>query len=73
MALPGVGGVHGLHIWSISSSEVFLSCHLRTLPEEPGDTDAVISGANAMLERDFGITHTAIQVERALSCGSCCR
>ncbi len=35
MALPGVGGVHGLHIWSISSSEVFLSCHLRTLPEEP--------------------------------------
>jgi cobalt-zinc-cadmium efflux system protein len=73
MALPGVGGVHGLHIWSISSSEVFLSCHLRTLSEEPGDTDAVISGANAMLERDFGITHTAIQVERALSCGSCCR
>ncbi|HSV96965.1 MAG TPA: cation diffusion facilitator family transporter [Spirochaetota bacterium] len=77
LALPGVCGVHGLHIWSISSSEVFLSCHIRTLPGESGDTDAVIAGANAMLKREFGISHTAIQVERGLSCGetpeNCCR
>jgi cobalt-zinc-cadmium efflux system protein len=77
LALPGVDGVHGLHIWSISSSEVFLSCHVRTLPDESGDTDTVIAGANAMLEREFGITHTAIQVERGLECGrageNCCR
>ncbi len=77
MELPSVAGVHGLHIWSISSSEVFLSCHLRTEPDGSGDTDEVIAGANAMLEREFGITHTAIQVERALPCGessgNCCR
>jgi len=77
LSVPGVAGVHGLHIWSISSSEVFLSCHLQSAAGEGDDTDAVIAGANVMLERDFGITHTAIQVERGLACGrageNCCR
>ncbi|OPZ36428.1 MAG: Cadmium, cobalt and zinc/H(+)-K(+) antiporter [Spirochaetes bacterium ADurb.BinA120] len=77
LAVSGVAEVHGLHIWSISSSEIFLSCHLRSVEGGAGDTDAVIAAANAMLERDFGITHTAIQVERALLCGkageNCCR
>ena len=26
--VPGVNSVHGLHIWSIDSSDVFLSCHI---------------------------------------------
>lgn len=28
-ALPGVEDVHDLHIWSISSNSISLTCHIR--------------------------------------------
>jgi cobalt-zinc-cadmium efflux system protein len=76
-ALPEVAGVHGLHIWSVSSTEVFLSCHI-CLSGEGSGSDGLIQRVNRMLEDEFGITHTAIQVEQTLLCtlgdgSSCCR
>ncbi len=76
--VTGVGSVHGLHIWSINSSEVFLSCHIcidQSL--ENIDTDNVIKQVNSMLENEYGITHTTIQTENEAICsnkpGDCCR
>lgn len=78
LGVEGVGSVHGLHIWSVSSTEVFLSCHICV--NAPGsDTDGLISRINRMLEERFGIGHTTIQVENELMCGingkpgDCCR
>jgi cobalt-zinc-cadmium efflux system protein len=28
--INGIDEVHGLHVWSINSNEVFLSCHICT-------------------------------------------
>ncbi len=76
--VSGVGDLHGLHIWSISSREVFLSCHI-TIPvvTEEVDTDAVIYRVNRMLDERYGITHTTLQVERDMLCDpdgrDCCR
>jgi cobalt-zinc-cadmium efflux system protein len=76
--IAGVGSLHGLHIWSINSSEVFLSCHICVNQSvENLDTDNVIKQINSMLENKYGITHTTIQTEIAAICsnkpGECCR
>ncbi len=77
-SVEGVGGVHGLHIWSISTSEVFLSCHICTAETPaPVSSDDIIRRVNEMLEQRFAITHTALQVENTNLCsfdsGKCCR
>lgn len=76
--VKGVGSVHGLHIWSISSSEIFLSCHVcvdRSLGNI--NSDNIIKSVNSMLEEKYGITHTTLQIENFEICsnepGSCCR
>ena len=73
----GAIDVHGLHIWSVSSSEVFLSCHIcLDRPGGAADNDTIISAVNKMLESKFGIAHTTIQVETGRFCvdgnNGCC-
>ncbi len=73
LSIDSVKDVHGLHIWSINSTEAFLSCHIH-IDSDNGDT--IINKANAMLKEKFGITHTTIQIENSLLCksnDSCCR
>jgi len=75
--IQGVEDVHGLHIWSVSSTEVFLSCHIYLGEHSSGtDTSRVISMVNTLLAEEFGIEHTTIQVETSLLCNpgnDCCR
>lgn len=76
LGIEKVGSIHGLHIWSINSKEVFLSCHI-CLDEDSGIySDQVIVKINLMLNEKFGIEHTTIQVESGDFCGGlagdCC-
>lgn len=70
LSVPGVQSVHGLHIWSIDSSDVFLSCHV-CMEEVDGkrDTDKIIRDVNSMLEKNHHIYHTVIQAENENLCG----
>lgn len=60
--LPGVARVHDLHIWSISTTDVALTCHLVMPGGCPGDE--FLHGTSAMLHDRFEIGHSTIQVER---------
>jgi cobalt-zinc-cadmium efflux system protein len=75
--IENVESVHGLHIWSINSTEVFLSCHIiASGTSGERDTDAIIKNVNTMLEERHGISHTTLQVENTRICeetGRCCR
>lgn len=78
--VAGVHSVHGLHVWSVSSSEVFLSCHVCLDPAlNHRNTDDLVIRINRMLRARFGIHHTTIQVEKKQMCGigknssECCR
>ena len=62
MALPGVTRVHDLHIWSMSTTDVALTCHLVMPDGCPGDS--FLHDASAMLHDQFEIGHSTIQVER---------
>ncbi|MFD9213900.1 cation diffusion facilitator family transporter [Streptomyces sp. NPDC059544] len=60
-AEPSVREVHDLHVWQITSEEVALSAHV--LVESGGDCHAVRRGLEDLVRRDFGITHTTLQVD----------
>ncbi len=73
-ALTGVGGIHDLHVWTLSSGSVALSVHLAA--DESRDVGELLHEAAHVLEERFAITHTTIQVEPEGSepsdhCGDC--
>jgi cobalt-zinc-cadmium efflux system protein len=65
--VPGVLGVHDLHIWSLGSSTHALSCHVLIEDVPPSESDTILRSLNALLEGRFGITHTTVQFEH-VSC-----
>jgi cobalt-zinc-cadmium efflux system protein len=72
--LPGVTGVHDLHIWAMSTSETALTVHL--LKPDARDDDTLIKQASRELHDRFGIEHITIQWERRPEldhCGSSCQ
>ena len=56
-----VASLHDLHIWSMSTTEVALTCHLVTPEGHPGD--AFLHDLAADLAKRFRIHHATIQVE----------
>lgn len=69
VALPGVKGVHHVHVWATSTQERALTAHLVTDGREPA---AMLERANALLVERFGITHATIQTEDADYAFRCC-
>ncbi|MFM7035929.1 MAG: cation diffusion facilitator family transporter [Planctomycetia bacterium] len=61
--LPGVVGVHELHVWGASTSETSLTAHLDI--HGTADHDAVLHAAHTMLRERFHIAHTTIQAQRS--------
>ncbi|CAM5343376.1 putative cation transporter [Streptomyces avidinii] len=60
---PPVTEVHDLHIWTITSGQAALSAHVLVAPE--GDCHAVRRDLEAVLAKEYGITHTTLQVDHA--------
>jgi len=59
--VPGVAGVHDLHVWSLSSDDSSLSVHVELA--EGADGEAARLAIAALLESSFGIAHATIQTE----------
>ncbi|HVG51023.1 MAG TPA: cation diffusion facilitator family transporter [Xanthobacteraceae bacterium] len=65
--LHGVTGVHDLHIWPMSTTEIALTVHV-VRPQALSDDDFLAETARE-LEHRYGIHHTTIQIERgAMEC-----
>lgn len=60
-SLAGVGAVHDLHAWTITTGMTALSAHL--VVENADGGLSVLEQANAVLSDEFGIAHTTLQVE----------
>lgn len=60
-ALPGVKGVHDLHVWAMSTTQIALTAHLVMPGGHPGD--AFLERIAHDLHHRFHITHPTIQIE----------
>jgi cobalt-zinc-cadmium efflux system protein len=63
--VPGVSAVHDLHVWTITSGLVALSCHIVVTCEGPNcrSHDEILTDAKQVLRDKFRIEHTTIQFE----------
>jgi cobalt-zinc-cadmium efflux system protein len=60
-ALPGVAGLHDLHIWAMSTTETALTCHLVMPAGHPGDQ--YLAELSRELDHRFHISHATLQIE----------
>jgi cobalt-zinc-cadmium efflux system protein len=58
-ALPGVTGVHDLHVWNMSANRAALSAHMTL--EDGVRWPATLASAQRLLAEDFGIDHVTLQ------------
>ena len=63
--VPGVGSVHDLHVWTVTSGVVAMSGHL--VVAEPGEHQRVLEAVQERMRR-LGIGHVTIQIERDAIC-----
>lgn len=59
--VPGVVGVHDLHVWSMTNDEI--NCTAHVILAEQANSDSVRSAVAATLDSRFGIEHSTIQTE----------
>jgi cobalt-zinc-cadmium efflux system protein len=62
-AEPGVASLHDLHVWTITSGMVSLSCHVHCA--EGADGHAVLVRCQALLRQRFDVHHATLQIEPA--------
>ena len=62
-SVAGVLAVHDLHVWTVGAGVVACSCHITVEEQSVTSGQNVLRAVADELQRDFGITHTTIQVE----------
>lgn len=63
-AVPGVSGVHDLHLWTLTSGMHVATAHLMA---EDGSTEDVLGAAREVLRAAYGVEHATLQVETTAS------
>jgi cobalt-zinc-cadmium efflux system protein len=65
LGVPGVCGVHDLHVWAVASREPSLSAHVVITDAEK--SQSILADVSGVLGTRFHIHHSTIQIE----CGNC--
>jgi len=65
LRVEGVQEVHDIHIWTLGGDLHALSCHVRIPDMHMAESEKILASIREVLARDFHITHTTIQFERA--------
>ena len=63
LQIPGVKGVHDLHIWALSSRDRALSAHVQVDDAALSKTAALLTAAKQSLVQEFGIGHATLELE----------
>lgn len=67
--LPGVGEVHDVHVWTLTSGMEVASAHLTV--GAGGDQSAILAAAQELLAREYQLEHATLQVETGDTTPSC--
>ncbi len=63
LCLPRVKSIHDLHIWSVSSHFVSLSCHVLIDERDEAKSQRITNDVKNILIDKFQITHSTIEIE----------
>lgn len=61
IGLPGVAGVHALHLWTLTSGIEAASCHV--VMADGADAHGVLDSVGDLLRDEYGVAHSTIQCE----------
>jgi cobalt-zinc-cadmium efflux system protein len=61
--IPGVSGVHDLHVWSIAGGMRALSAHVQVVDRPLSACDTLREKINTLLRNNYHIGHTTLQFE----------
>jgi cobalt-zinc-cadmium efflux system protein len=65
LKVEGVQEVHDIHIWTLGTDLHAISCHVRIPDMHMENIEKILDRIREILAKDFQITHTTIQFERA--------
>lgn len=65
LQVEGVQEIHDIHIWTLGTDLQALSCHIRIPDMHMEESENILARVRDRLARDFHITHTTVQFERA--------
>jgi cobalt-zinc-cadmium efflux system protein len=65
LTIKGVQEVHDIHVWTIGTDMMALSCHVRIPDMHMDESEKILQLVCAQLAKDFGISHITVQFERA--------
>ena len=65
LSIKGVQEVHDIHIWTIGTELLALSCHVRIPDMHMDESEKILKTIMERLDTDFHISHTTVQFERA--------
>jgi cobalt-zinc-cadmium efflux system protein len=68
-ALPGVGEVHDVHVWTLTSGMEVASAHVTVRPGV--DQTEILRSAQQVLAADYQIEHATLQVETGEAAAGC--
>lgn len=63
-SIRGVESVHDLHVWTLTSGVLAMSCHV-VINEQPVSRNLVLAEINELARERFRIDHTTVQIEEA--------
>jgi cobalt-zinc-cadmium efflux system protein len=61
---PGVESIHDLHVWTLTSGVLSMSCHL-VMSDDKSSRSAVLARVREIARERFKIDHTTVQIEDA--------
>src|ERR1044071_8637403 len=62
--VTGVGSVHDLHVWTLTSGVLAMSCHIVATAGDFSRME-LLTRVNSVAREDFHIDHTTIQIEES--------
>lgn len=67
--IPGVCGIHHVHVWRLNENQTMLECHVMIEKEDLQRMEQIKSMLKELLLHDFGIAHSTLEFEFE-PCGS---
>ncbi len=63
LAVPGVSGMHDVHVWSVCSTLVCMTAHVDVREMSLRESMGVVKSLRETMEKEFGIVHATFEIE----------